>query len=248
MHCGECSEIPCKKLWQYSYTDPAHGDTPPGARVEQCRKWAADSGLQKWENVLLTDSAFGDWDGGLFAPLVDRFAKMLGKPFAEAKVLFIPSAEKNWQTAEHVEWCKKELLKMGILPNNITVCDLTYRMPESKAMAYDVLYFTGGSAARLLKMLTKTGFDKTVKKMVYANKVYIGVSAGSLIAMPHLNIDAPPDAEETPGLCLVHAYFTVHCEPNTPNRTDLRLPHYAIGEGQAIAVNWAGFELIDGTV
>jgi peptidase E len=141
-----------------------------------------------------------------------------------------------------VEGCKQELIKIGILPENITVYDLTYCMPENEAMEYDVIYFTGGNATRLLKLLTDTGFDKTVKKMVYSNKAYIGVSAGSMVAMPNLNIDGMP------GLCLIHAYFTVHCEPNTPNRTDLRLPHYSIGGGHAFAVNWAGYELIDGNL
>ena len=39
VHCGECPEIPCGLLSQYS-CDPEHGDTPPGTRIEQCRKWA----------------------------------------------------------------------------------------------------------------------------------------------------------------------------------------------------------------
>ncbi|MEA4824579.1 MAG: DUF3795 domain-containing protein [Clostridiaceae bacterium] len=38
VHCGECSDIPCALLTAYS-CDPIHGDTPPGARIEQCKKW-----------------------------------------------------------------------------------------------------------------------------------------------------------------------------------------------------------------
>ena len=38
LHCGECSEFPCELLTQYS-CDPVHGDTPKGARIEQCRRW-----------------------------------------------------------------------------------------------------------------------------------------------------------------------------------------------------------------
>lgn len=40
IHCGECPQLPCARLTQYS-CDPVHGDTPHGARIEQCRKWAA---------------------------------------------------------------------------------------------------------------------------------------------------------------------------------------------------------------
>lgn len=38
-HCGECPDIPCQLLVQYS-SDPEQGDNPPGARIEQCKKWA----------------------------------------------------------------------------------------------------------------------------------------------------------------------------------------------------------------
>lgn len=38
-YCGECPDLPCARLTQYS-ADPEHGDTPPGARIEQCRRWA----------------------------------------------------------------------------------------------------------------------------------------------------------------------------------------------------------------
>lgn len=42
MHCGECPDIPCKQLYAYSYLDKAHGDHPPGARIEVCKKWARE--------------------------------------------------------------------------------------------------------------------------------------------------------------------------------------------------------------
>ena len=37
VHCGECPNIPCKLLTEYSYHEE-HGDS--GARIEQCKKWA----------------------------------------------------------------------------------------------------------------------------------------------------------------------------------------------------------------
>lgn len=39
-HCGECNDIPCKKLRQFSCDDAEHGDNPPGARIEVCKAWA----------------------------------------------------------------------------------------------------------------------------------------------------------------------------------------------------------------
>lgn len=45
VHCGECPDIPCELLTQYS-CDPEHGDTPHGARIDQCKKWAEAAKLQ----------------------------------------------------------------------------------------------------------------------------------------------------------------------------------------------------------
>ncbi len=40
-HCGQCPDLPCEQLYAYSYLDTEHGDSPPGARVELLRQWAA---------------------------------------------------------------------------------------------------------------------------------------------------------------------------------------------------------------
>ena len=38
VHCGQCPDIPCDLLTLYS-CDPEHGDTPQGARNQQCLAW-----------------------------------------------------------------------------------------------------------------------------------------------------------------------------------------------------------------
>lgn len=42
LHCGQCADLPCEKLYAYSYLDPEHGDNPPGARIEVLRRWHAE--------------------------------------------------------------------------------------------------------------------------------------------------------------------------------------------------------------
>lgn len=206
--------------------------------------------MDKWENVLLTDTGFY-YDNELdrpLVPLINRFRSMLGKPFCEAKVMLIPTASmQNPVKAEQItERLGNELLQMGILPNHIKVYDLDGLMSEDQAMDYDALYFTGGSTLYLARRVRETQFDRIVKKMVYANKVYVGMSAGSLLAMKNFNVDGLP--EESPmdfkGFGFIQAYFTVHCEPGTPNRTDLSLPHISLQCNQGLEVNWKGYKLI----
>ena len=40
-HCGECPDIPCDILKDFSCSDGEHCDNPKGARIEMCKAWAA---------------------------------------------------------------------------------------------------------------------------------------------------------------------------------------------------------------
>jgi hypothetical protein len=242
-HCGECGIMPCEKLYAYSYLDPEHGDQPQGARVAVCRRWAAESGKQVWQNVLLTSAGFEDFDGRQKTNIVDRFHQMLGRPASESKVLFIPTAAIDDEAKKFAGMCFHELVRAGIMADNITIYDMDGSMTADEAMRYDVIYFTGGNTGYLLKRIKETGFDAVIKKMVYANKVYVGVSAGSLIATP--NIGKPYD-KETAGLCFVNVYLSVHCQEHSEARTDSSLGHIQLTDNQALAVSWSGYEVIDG--
>jgi len=205
----------------------------------------------KWHNMLLTDSGFynnNELDKPLL-PLIKRFAEMLDKPFFEAKILFIPTAAMPDKAfADRMtKRLRDELLQMGILPENITIHNIDGLLSESEAMTHDAIYFTGGNTPYLAKRVFEFEFDKIIRQMVFANKVYVGMSAGSMVAMPNFNVDNLPEHNnEFAGLGLINAYFTVHCKPGIPNRTDFLLPHISLTENQALAVNNDGYELIDG--
>jgi peptidase E len=219
----------------------------------------ADSrcGVQKWENVLLTDSgwysSFDRFDESTLKPnILRRFHQMLGKPPEQVKVLFIPTAANGDESRPAAGACFAELLSAGILPNNMHIHDIDGTLTLDQAMRYDVVYVTGGYTPHLLRRVKETGFDEIVKSMVYANKVYVGASAGSLIATPNIGIHpdhtGTPYDLETAGLCLVQAYLSFHNPEGTPARTDLPLPHIPMTGGMALAVRWDGYEIIKDTM
>lgn len=243
VHCGECDNMPCDKLYAYSYLDPEHGDKPQGARVEVCRRWVAESGKPVWKNVLLTSAGFEDMDGEQKPNIVECFRGMLNKPVSDAEVLFIPTAAVSDEAKKMAGKCRRELINIGISPANITTYDIGGSICEDEAMEYDVIYFTGGDTGHLLRRIKETGFDRLVKKMVNANRVYVGASTGSVIATP--NIGDPFDGS-TAGLCLVNAYLSVHCPENMEPRTDLPLPHISLTDNQALAVTCGGYKVIEG--
>jgi len=210
--------------------------------------------LQKWNNVLLTDAGFHN-PRNLDQPLtahIERFSKMLGKPFSQAKVLFIPTASRyeggNNEEARNIASVLKDgLFRIGILSENLIEHDIDGTLTEDEAMRFDVIYFTGGWDGHLLRCIKDTGFEKIIYKMVYANKVYVGVSAGTVIATPNIGgCFGSPYNEETTGLRLINAYIDCHCnfKPDL-KQLDLPLPHIMLCDHQALAVSSEGYELIE---
>jgi len=205
---------------------------------------------QAWRNVLLTDSGwYSSFGGGIYRHVLDRFLSMLGMPAARAKVLFIPTAAVSDESRPYAGKCFAELLSAGIAPNNIRIYDIDGTLTLEQAMEYDAVYITGGDPGHLLRRVKETGFDEILKKLVYANKVYVGASAGSLIATPNIGkpyteYDAAGMDALTAGLGLVNVYLSFHNPKGASARTDLPLPHIPLTGGQALAVNWAGYELL----
>ena len=83
--------------------------------------------------------------------------------------------------------------------------------------------------------------------MALANKVYIGVSAGTAIATPNIRgCFGSPNDEKTSGLGLVNAFIDCHCnfKPDLKQQ-DLPLPHIMLYDHQALAVSSTGYELLE---
>jgi peptidase E len=139
-----------------------------------------------------------------------------------------------------------ELLMLGVLAENIKTYDIDGSLSLQDAMTFDVIYFIGGDTAYLANRVKETKFDDIIKQMVYANKVYVGISAGSMLAMSNFlvpfNIESEPG--EFTGLGLVDVFFTVHCEPKTIPRVDLPRIHIPLTDKQAIVAKWNGYEVI----
>ncbi len=242
-HCGECGNIPCEKLFEYSYLDREHGDIPQGSRIMECRKWAAETGKKVWNHVLLTSAGWSGEDG-INENILNCFLGMLEQDIKTVKVLFIPTAAIDEEAKYYAGKCKEELLAAGIWEEHINTYDIgrSEALSGEAAMEYDVIYFTGGDTGYLLKKIEETGFAPIIKKMVYANKVYVGVSAGSLIATPNIGDAYDP---QTAGLAFINAYLSVHNPEGTAAREDLPLPHIPLTDAQALQAGYDGYHLIE---
>ena len=154
------------------------------------------------QRILLTSNGLEN------KALESLFVEQLEKPAEKARVIFVPTAANNDDAREVLPKCMRDLNNAGILPQNIFIYHLGYIMSKDRPGAYiaeqaaippifrllspdemkqyDAIYFCGGNTAHLLDELNRTGFCDTVKQAVENGLLYIGVSAGSIVAAKNL--------------------------------------------------------------
>ncbi len=118
---------------------------------------------------------------GLSTPGLRReFRSLLDGNPKEKKVIVVHSARK----ASHKKYVKmvgEELGKIGISRSNINYLDITQAINAKNHCDFDVIYMCGGNTFYILDRIRKTGFDKIIRKHLLNGKLYVGVSAGSII-------------------------------------------------------------------
>lgn len=122
---------------------------------------------------------------------------------------------------------------------------------------YNVIYVCGGNTFRLLKYAREAHFKETIEKLLDRGGVYIGVSAGSIILAPTIQIAASVDPEpneigisDLTGLNLIDFEIHPHYEPIQ----DAELSFYqkvtknkviGISNSQALIISNSGQEVVE---
>lgn len=140
--------------------------------------------------LLLTSTGFTNPRIG------DFFVNLLNKPLSEVKVIFIPTASRSKEELYYVEESKNELIQRGIKTSNLSIYNLDKRLSYNAVKDYDVIYVCGGNTFYLTLKIREDGFDKVIKRLVKEDKLYLGVSAGSVLAGPNIDIASPYDPND----------------------------------------------------
>ncbi|MBU3904626.1 MAG: Type 1 glutamine amidotransferase-like domain-containing protein [Nanoarchaeota archaeon] len=134
------------------------------------------------KKLLLTSTGFSN------QKIIDEFIKMVNKWPAYVKVIFIPTASEVEEYKGYIEDDKKSLVSLGIKPENIKVLNLDHKVSYEEISDYDVIFVSGGNTFYLMQKVRESGFDEIIKQFVKNGKVYVAVSAGSVIAGPNIEI------------------------------------------------------------
>ncbi len=104
------------------------------------------------------------------------------------KLVFIDTAAEPQKGDK--EWLKNDrqaLVDAGFAVSDYTITDKSREQLEADLDGFDYIYLSGGNTAYLLQQSRKTGFLSLIKEFVLnKGKIYIGTSAGSIIAGPRI--------------------------------------------------------------
>ena len=122
-----------------------------------------------------------------------------GKP-SEFRMLFIPTAGNLDSDIWWIDKDREVLHKMGF---QITELDIESAPKQQLKLALkntDIVYVAGGNTFYLLKQMRTSGFDKLLTEYVNNGGMYVGASAGALIAgvdiSPIASVDEPEKVKD----------------------------------------------------
>lgn len=167
----------------------------------------------------------------------DALFELVGKKPEETSLVFIPTAsnvekgDKDWLIDD-----LKNIQKQGF--KQIEIADISAVPKEiwlPKFEEADVLFFEGGNTYHLMREMNRVGLTEILPELLKA-KVYVGVSAGSMVTCPDLQLTTSKivygedldEIENMKALGLVDFYVLPHL--NNPYFENLRKDNQRIQE------------------
>lgn len=123
--------------------------------------------------------------------IAKEFFNLIGKSPKETRVVFIPTAaniekrDKKWFINDLYNIKKQDVKFIDVV--DISALPKKVWLPRIKYS--DVLFFSGGNTSHLMYWIEKSGLKDLLPSML-KTRVYAGISAGSIIAAPNLELSS----------------------------------------------------------
>jgi len=191
---------------------------------------------------------------------LNKFIESLDCPPSKLKVAFIPTAgnilKDNWFVAED----RNKLIDLDFKVIDINLEGKTKNQLSEEMKGVDIIFVAGGNTFYLLQETRKSGFDEIVDSFVKKGGIYIGSSAGTLLAGPSIelakdidNQAEAPELKSFDGLGLVDFIVLPHCDvkefkdkidQNLEKHKDYKYKIIKISDNQAVTVNGNSFQIV----
>lgn len=145
---------------------------------------------------------------------------------------------------------------MGFAYKNVDLKD-KLEVIKKELKASDIIYVNGGNTFYLLDWVRKSDLDKYLGELLVEGKIYLGVSAGSILAGPDIAIAGwdpswdknIPSLKDTSGLNLVPFAVSPHFEENEREllerkSKEVNYPVIPITNKQAILVTGLDYKIV----
>ncbi len=140
--------------------------------------------------LFLTSSGLSDTN-------TKDFLNLLGKDPHGLKVAFIPTAmnpESEETKEKYIPQDVADLENLGMIVVSIDLESLTEDTIIEAFQSFDIVYVYGGNTFYLMNEVNRSGFKTHIQEII-KDKVYVGVSAGSIIAGPDISIAGWPEGD-----------------------------------------------------
>lgn len=195
--------------------------------------------------------------------IAKTFFELVGKKPSETTIAFIPTAmnvekgDKGWVIDDLRNIQKQDVKCIDIV--DISALPKEVWLPRLEEA--EVLFFSGGNTPHLMRWMNESGLADLLPKLL-ETKVYVGISAGSMVTNPTLALSSKDDRiyyeEQTgfnvkEGLNFVNLYIRPHYNSkHFPNAREdyirevikeqnISVPVYALDDMSAL-------KIVDGTV
>lgn len=129
--------------------------------------------------LLLTSAGMG---------VEEEILEILPKPANQIKLARIVTAAKPEKDTSYMDVAKRKMMKAGFGIEDIDIEGKSENELRALLQGKDVIYVAGGNTFYLLKCVKESGLNKVVRELLDRGVIYIGVSAGSYIACPTIEM------------------------------------------------------------
>ena len=162
------------------------------------------------KNMILTSSLYES---------IELVKKFLDKNTESKKILFIPTATNVDEYKKYIHLTQKVFEDFGYEVENFDISIFSEEIAKEKLSQAKIVFISGGNTFYLLQELKRKNLTSYLKERIENGLLYIGESAGSVIATPDIEYASIVDdktlateLDDYTGLDLVDFYIVPHFE------------------------------------
>jgi len=187
-------------------------------------------------------------DGFTTPEIAYEFLELVGKPASDIRLgVVVPNAIESEIELYYYNLHMDIFSQVGLIKQNIQVINLGEKLIYKLLEGMDAIFICGGNTYYILSKMRQNGFNKYVRQYIERGGVYIGESAGSIIAGRNIEVTALCGdinnicLEDLAGLGFIDTAILPHFEEKQSNevkefKSRVNYPVVTLSDSQAMLI------------